>query len=343
MLMAKEKSKPTLEDIATHSGVSVATVSRVINASSPVSKDLEQRVKQAIEELGFEPKQPKERSKPYVLAFITPGLLNPTSAAIINGAQQEANRLGLCLLVINVTEFPGYQTQNLQLFKHLSFDGVIIDHPRIDPEEFIQAYHLRDIPITVISKQLNSPHFYCINADRESGMYQATKYLLSLNHKDIAYLGGSPEQYISQTRLDGITRALAEAGLSLKDEYYRVGSNTIDGGFEAATSIFSQMSEHPPTAFLAYNDLVAIGAMHAIRTFGLSVPDDVSVIGFNETYFSPHTNPPLTTVSQPKAREGQIAVQKIYNNLHGYDADKNGFTLLECPLVVRESTAPCKR
>ena len=341
--MAKERSKPTLEDIAAHSGVSVATVSRVINASSPVSKDLGQRVKQAIEELGFEPKQPRERTKPSILAFITPGVLDPTSAAIIHGAQEEANRLGLCLLVIDVTGYPGYQTQNLQLFKHISFDGVIIDHARIDPEEFIQDYNLNDIPIAVISKQLNSPHFYCINADRENGMYQATKYLLSLSHKDIAYLGGSPEQYISQTRLDGLTRGLAEAGLNLKDEYYRIGSATIDGGFEAATSILSQTAEHRPTAFLSYNDLVAIGAMHAVRTFGLSVPDDVSVIGFNETYFSPHTNPPLTTVSQPKAREGQMAVQKIYNNLHGYDTDKSGFTLLECPLVVRESTAPCKR
>jgi DNA-binding LacI/PurR family transcriptional regulator len=88
--------------------------------------------------------------------------------------------------------------------------------------------------------------------------------------------------------------------------------------------------------------MVAIGAMHAIRTFDLSVPDDISVVGFNEIYFTPHTNPPLTTVVQPKAREGQLAVQKIYDVLHGYDTKKSGFTLLECPLVVRESTAPCK-
>ncbi|MCP4405819.1 MAG: LacI family transcriptional regulator [bacterium] len=335
--------KATLEDIAALSGTSVASVSRVINASSPVSKDLEQRVKQAMKELGFEPKQPKERTKPYILAFIAPGVVDPTGASTIYGAQEEAKRLGLCLVVIDVTEKQGYPEQNLQLFTHLSFDGVIIDHARLNPEELFQAYKLGNIPIAVISKQVDSPHFYCINSDRESGMYQATKYLLSLNHRDIAYLGADPDLYISQNRLQGITRALAEADLSLKDGYYRLGNTTIDGGFESATRILSQADARRPSAFLCYNDLVAIGAMHAIRSFGLNVPDDISVVGFNENYFTPHTNPPLTTVSQPKTREGQMAVQKIYNILHGYDTNRSGFTLLECPLVVRDSTSPCKR
>ncbi len=340
--MPKERSKPTLEEIAGLSGTSVATVSRVVNASSPVSKDLEQRVKQAMQELGFEPKQPKERTKPYLLALISPGVVDPTGAAIINGAQEEANRLGLCLMVIDVTEKQGYPVQNLQLFNHLSFDGIILDHGRLDPEEFVQEYNLRDSPIVVISRQIDSPDLYCINSDRESGMFQATRYLLSLNHREIAYLGGDPALYISQTRLQGILRALDEAGLSLKDELYRTGANTIDGGFELAASVLNQTGEKRPSAFLCYNDLMAIGAMHAIRSFGLTVPEDISVVGFNETYFTPHTNPPLTTVSQHKTREGQLAVQKIHNVLHGYDANKSGFTLLECPLVVRESTAPCK-
>ncbi len=341
-MMPKERVKATLEDIAALSGTSVATVSRVVNASSPVSKDLEQRVKQAMDELGFEPKPPKERTKPYILAFITPGVVDPTGAAIIHGAQEEANRLGLCLVVIDVTEKQGYPVQNLQLFKHLSFDGVIIDHGRLDPEEFVRDYNLSHVPVIVISRHIDSPHFYCINSDRENGMYQATRYLLSLNHKEIAYLGADSTLYISQTRLQGIIRALAEADLPLKDEYYRIGTGTIDGGFEGATGLLNQADNRRPTALLCYNDLVAIGAMHAVRSFGLTVPVDISVIGFNETYFTPHTNPPLTTVSQPKIREGQLAVQKIYNNLHGYDTNKSGYMLLECPLVVRESTAPCQ-
>ncbi len=341
-MMSKEKSKPTLEDIANLSGVSVATVSRVMNASGSVSKDLELRVKQAMAELGVEPKQSRMRTKPYIIAFMTTGVVDPTAAAIISGSQEEANRLGVCCVVIDITENQSYPAQNLQLFKHLSFDGVIIDHSWIDPDQFIQEYHLEDIPVVVISQLLDSPRFHCINSDRDTGMYQAAKYLLSLNHRDIAYISGAAETYPSQARLQGIIRALEEAGLSLREEYYRIGTVTIDGGFQLTASILGQSDIPRPTAVIAFNDLMAIGAMHAIRTFGLSVPDDISVVGFNETYFTPHTNPPLTTVSQPKYREGQLAVQKIYNNLHGYDTDKGGFTLLECPLVVRESTAPCK-
>jgi len=340
--MAKEKSKATLEDIAALSGTSVATVSRVINASSPVSKDLEVRVKQAMDELGFEPKRTKTRTKPYIIAFITSDSGNPTAAAIIAGAQDEANKLDLCLTVINIAKDPSYRTQNLELLKHRSFDGLVIDHSHLDPEKIVSEYNLHHIPIAVITPFIDSPRFYCISCNRENGMYQATRYLLSLKHKEIAYLAEAPELENSQSRLRGITRALGEAGLQFSEECYRHGITGIDGGFEAAISMLSHSEEQQPTAIIAYNDLLAIGAMHAIRTCNLSVPDDISVVGFNEMYFTPHTNPPLTTVSQPAHREGQLAIQKIYNNLQGYDSNKGGYTLLECRLVVRESTGICK-
>ncbi len=339
--MPKEKTKVTLDDIALHSGVSAATVSRVINNSGTVSQELAARVRQAMEELGFEPGS-KPRTKPYIIALLTPGSGDPTAAAIISGAQDEINRLGLCLVVINITEDLGYQTQNLEVLKHFSFDGLVIDHSRLDPEQLVREYHLREMPIAVITPFIDSPRFYCISANRENGMYQATKYLLSLNHKEIAYISGSPELEISQSRLRGIHRALAEANLQLKEEYYRQGLSGIDAGFEAAMSILSYADQYRPTAMIAFNDLLAIGAMHAIRTFNLSVPEDISVIGFNEAYFTPHTNPPLTTVSQPAYREGQLAIQKIYNNLQGHDTNTGGYTLLECRLVVRESTGICK-
>lgn len=340
--MAKEKTKLTLDDVALRAGVSVATVSRVINNSSTVSKELAQRVRQAMKDLEFEPAS-KPRSKPYIIEFLTTEPGEPTASGIIAGAQDEANRLGVCLSVINVTEDPGYQTQNLELLKYLPFDALIIDHSRLDPEQIVSEYNLGHIPVAVITPFIDSPRFYCVSCDRENGMYQATKYLLSLNHKDIAYLSGSPELEISQSRLRGITRALSEAGLQLCKQYCWQGMAGIDAGFEAATSILSQCNERRPTAMIAYNDMIAVGAMHAIRTFNLAVPDDISVIGFNEVYFTPHTNPPLTTVSQPANREGQLAVQKLYNNLQGYDTHTGGYTLLECRLVVRESTGICRR
>ena len=119
--MEKEKVNPTLEEIASHSGVSIATVSRVINASGPVSKEVEERVKQVIEQLGFEPrrKRSRDRTKPAVIACIAPEFLNPANAQIITGVQEEAEKMGIQLLIVPVSEKPGSLHPNLQVLKHL--------------------------------------------------------------------------------------------------------------------------------------------------------------------------------------------------------------------------------
>ncbi len=338
--MSKKNIHLRLEDIAEHCGVSVATVSRVINASKPVSKDLERKVKQAIHELGFTPKRLQDQPKRPVIAFITMEVLNPANTAIITGAQEEADTSGLGLIILNISEKS--REENLKLLRHFNFDGIILMHAGIEPDDVFALFPQFSLPMVVIYRFFHSPKIHCINTDRETAMYQATKYLLSLNHRDIGYLSGPLEWELSKFRLQGIQRALADEGLKLHPGFYRWCFPTIENGFQIVSSILSHPGKRP-TAFLAFNDLVAIGAMHAARTFGLVVPNDLSVIGFDDNYLSSHTNPPLTTVSQPKYQIGQLAIQKIHSSLNGDEPDKGGFTLLECPLVVRESTAPCAK
>jgi DNA-binding LacI/PurR family transcriptional regulator len=335
--MAKKKIKPTLENIAARSGVSVATVSRVLNRSGVVSKDLEIRVKDAMQALG------KEKSRAYTLAFIIPEVLNPANTQIMVGVYEEAEKRGIGVVTLNVSENAGSQQGNLKLLKQFLVDGLIIFHEQVEPDKLIAEYNLdEDLPIVSVGRAIQSPRVYCINTNRENGMYQATKYLLSLNHKRIAFLSGPPEWELSQARLKGIQRALAEAGLHLQPQLYRWVIPSIESGFQVTGNVLQLPPEERPTAILAFNDLMAIGASHAVRSVGLAVPDDVSIIGFDNIFITPHTNPPLTTVSQPKLQIGQLAVQKIVNVLNGYDAEKGGVTMLECPLVVRESTALCK-
>ena len=335
--MAPKKRKPTLENIAAHSGVSVATVSRVLNRSGVVSKDLELRVKNAMQALG------KEESRTYSVAFITPEVLNPANTQIMAGVYEEAEKLGMCVVTLNVNENAGGQQCNLKMLKQFLVDGLIIFHEQVEPDALMKEYNLdQDLPVVLIGRADESPHAYCINTNRENGMYQATKYLLSLNHRRIAFLSGPPEWELSQARLKGIQRALAEADLSLRPPLHRWVIPSIETGFQATSNLLQLPPEERPTAILAFNDLMAIGASHAVRSVGLNVPDDVSIIGFDNIFITPHTNPPLTTVTQPKFQIGQLAVQKIFNVLNGYDAETGGVTLLECPLVVRESTAPCK-
>lgn len=335
--MTKKKRKPTLENIAAHSGVSVATVSRVLNRSGAVSKDLEIRVKEAMQALG------KEERRDYSLAFIIPEVLNPANTQIMAGVYEEAEKLGICVVTLNVSESSGGQPYNLKMLKQFLVDGLIIFHEQVAPESVIAEYNLDDdLPIVLVGRDIQSPRVYRINTDRESGIYQAAKYLLSLNHTKIAFLSGPPEWELSQVRLKGVRRALEEAGLSLHPRLHRWVIPSIENGFQVTGNLLQLPPEERPTAILAFNDLMAIGASHAVRSVGLAVPDDVSIIGFDNIFITPHTNPPLTTVSQPKYQIGQLAVQKISNILNGYDAETGGLTLLECPLVVRESTAPCK-
>lgn len=335
--MAKKKIKPTLENIAAHSGVSVATVSRVINRSGPVSKDLEVKVKEAMQALG------KEKTRPDFVAFIIPEVLNPANTQIIAGVYEEADKLGICVTTLNVSEMPGNQQNNLKMLRHFVFDGVILFHEQITPDLLRREYHLdKDVPIVVVGRESKFPDVFCINTDREAGMYQATKYLLSLNHKNIAYLSGPQEWELSQIRLQGMQRALTEAGLTLKPQLHRWVIPSIESGYQVTGNLLQLTPEERPTAIVAFNDLMAIGALHAVRSAGFQVPADISVVGFDNIYITPHTNPPLTTVSQPKHQMGQLAIEKIYNILNGYDTETGGITLLECPLVVRESTALCK-
>jgi DNA-binding LacI/PurR family transcriptional regulator len=339
MAKIKQTAKPTLEDIAARSGVSLATVSRVINQSRPVSDELEARVKQAMGDLGFEPKSPKTQT----IAIVVPQILNPFLTAVVTGAQQEAERLGLYSMILNITENPEAQRQHLQLLNHFSFDGIIVFHTNIDREIVLELTARTNIPIVVIGRTIDSSKLYCINANRENAMYQGAKYLISLNHKDIAYISGQPDLEVSISRLRGIERAFSEASLVLREHLYRWCEPTIEGGFQVASSLLNQPSEKQPTAIIGFNDLIAIGALHAIRSAGLNVPDDVSVVGFDDISLSLHTNPPLTTVAQPKYRMGQLAMQKISQLLEGDDTGTEMFTPLECPLIVRESTAPCKK
>ena len=335
--MAKTKSKPTLEDIANHAGVSITTVSRVINQSGPVKKELQIRVKQAMKELG------RVKTRPDVIACIVPGLLNPANTTIIAGAQEEAERKGVGLFLIYVSEDQGSQQYNLKLLKHFVFDAFMLLHPFLTAKQVFEHYGRSDLPFVWLNRSVETPHVHCINTNRENAMYQATKYLLSLEHRDIAFVSGRPESELVHVRLRGIRQALNEVDLSLNPQWHRWGDSTIDEGFRVTSSILQLPPEDRPTAILAYNDLMAIGALHAIRSASLKVPDDMSVVGFDDIHLALHTNPPLTTVAQPQYRIGQLAIQKLYDSLNGYEMNTEGVTLLECSLVVRESTGPCTR
>ncbi len=336
----ESKSKPTIDDVAKYCGVSVATVSRVINKSGQVSKDLNVKVRKAIKELGFVPRQSSGRTATETIAMVIPNLLNPFFAEIIQGAQEEADRLDLNLLVMNLTEHPKCQEKQLNLLRTAMFDGLIMMASRLQPEVLIELHEAYHIPIVGGIRLMETSRFPCVLVDYKTAAYQAAKYLFSLHHTRIAYISGPPEWVSSKSRMEGIEQAYSENDLSISPASYRWCDPSIQDGYQVVGNLLTLPPQKRPTGIVAFNDLIAIGALHAIRTSGLSVPDDISVIGFDDIAMAAHTNPPLTTISQPKYQIGQLSVKKLYDLMQGNPASNGDFLFLECPLIVRESTAP---
>jgi len=339
--MAEQKSKPTIEDVANHCGVSVATVSRVVNKSNPVSKELDAKVREAIKALGFTPRQWTARAKSDTIAMTIPDILNPFYSEILHGAQEEADRHDFNLVILNLRPGHKRRKQYLSMLTQAKFAGLIVVGSRIESEQLLELREQYNIPIVAAVRTVESPQFPCIMFDDESPMYQATKHLMSLKHTRIAFISGPLEWISAQARLNGIQKALSEAGLTLPSSLYTWGYPNTENGVQMTTNLLALPADERPTAIIAFNDQIAIGALHAIRLAGLQVPRDMSVVGFDDVKMAAYANPPLTTVSHPKYRMGQLAVQMLTNLINDVESITGGVTMLECPLVLRESTAPC--
>jgi DNA-binding LacI/PurR family transcriptional regulator len=176
--------------------------------------------------------------------------------------------------------------------------------------------------------------------DSQNATYRATRHLLDLHHTRIAFIAGPSTSEAALARRRGIEAALAEAGLALPGEWCVSSLPDVNGGFLATSALLALPSEHRPTAVIAYNDIMALGALHAARAHHLRVPDDLSVVGFDDIAMAAHANPPLTTISQPKYRLGRVAMRLVRHMMEGQRPPGEGYTLMESPLIVRESTGP---
>jgi len=338
--MEEHRTKPTIEDVAKLCGVSVSTVSRVINRSTPVSTELNLKVRKAIKELGFTPRQWKDRTASKTVVLVVPDILNLFYAEIINGAQEEADKQGISMVIMYIGEDPELQKEHFSLLSQWMFDGLIVTGTWL-PSKYLEKLHEEYKMPIVVSRSKETPRFPCVIPDIKSAVYQATKYLLSLNHKRIAYLSGPPEWHSSKTRLESIQQALSEAGLSLPSELQRPCLPTIEAGFQAMRSLLTVPENLRPTAVLAFNDLLAIGTLRAVHGAGLRVPHNISVIGTDDLAIAAYTIPSLTTIAQPTHRIGQLSMQKMADLLQENTTLAPEVTLLECPFILRESTALC--
>ncbi len=335
------KKRPTLADVARHAKVSTATASRVLRNTGPVSQDLRKRIETATATLGYTPRLTAKHPGECTLALLVGDLLNPYFPEIVHGVQEEADNYGLILTLYNTTDHPLRRSQLLRKLTKPPVEGVIVTGLSPFPELLEWQQHHK-IPLVLLNRRVSQPGVHCIMVDFENAMYRATQHLLSLNHTRIGHLASPSTGEIAQARQRGIEAALAEAGLILRPEWRPIvpPGTEVEGGFQAMRALLDLPAGECPTAIIAFNDIIALGALHAVCAHGLSVPQDISIVGVDDIAVAAHTYPPLTTIGQPKYRMGKLAVQTLRRMREGRLSSANNCTLLESPLIVRESTGP---
>jgi LacI family transcriptional regulator len=331
----------TIAEIAARAGVSVPTVSRVLNNRPDVAPGTRERVERIIQESGFvhhRVSNTLRRARSGMIDLVVPGLDTPYSVEIVRGVIEAVERSGLRLALS--TTHNAVQLEQVWLGKILegSTDGAILVLPR-DLPTHLDELRRRNIPFVVVDHRGElGTDIPSVSATNWSGGRAATEYLLSLGHRRIAVIGGGATLRCSIGRLAGYRSALEEAGVSIYPEYIRQGEFMQQTGYEQTCALL-ELPE-PPTAIFAGSDLQAMGAYSALRARGIAVPQEISVVGFDDIPLASLVSPALTTVRQPLVEMGRVATTMLLSLIAGEPLDSIRVELATT-LIVRESCAPC--
>jgi len=337
--MAKSApSKVTIVEVAKKAGVSLGTVSRVLNNDAHVSDETRQHVSTVIEELGYVANQ-QARSlkgrKTNVIGVLVPNLANSYIGEILHGIDTELALHKLEMMLFTTHRAAAKEASYVANIVRGMADGLLVILPRSfnDYTDTLTHFHF---PFVLIDYQGSGVSFPSVGATNWQGGYSATEYLIKLGHKRIGFITGSIDLGCSQDRLSGYRSALRTHHLKEEPELIYEGDFLQPDGYKGA-SVLLDLPE-PPTAIFASNDLMAMGAMDAIRSRGLRIPEDISVIGFDNIQQSAMVHPPLTTVQQPLDQMGRVAIQLLLGALKDPNKDA-GRIELPTELIVRSSTS----
>ncbi len=331
----------TIKDVALRAGVSVTTVSHVVNDTRHVSAKGRERVEEAIRELGYVPNAMARSLKSNTtstLGMLIPNSSNPYFAEIVRIVEDRCFGAGYTLVLCNTDDEPRRQSVYLQVLAERRIDGLIVVSTGAgDDDSLVTQLHGLRIPTVLVDREIADPACDLVETAHMQGGLLAVRHLLSLGHKRIACIGGPVGVMPSEQRIEGWRIALAEAGATPStDALLWRGGFTSQGGYEAMHAILR--TEQAPSAVFVCNDLMAIGALRAAHESGVHVPDDLSIVGFDDIELSAYTSPPLTTVAQPKERIGALAVDMLLERVGGKRRDARK-VVLQPELRVRASTA----
>ncbi|MBC3811588.1 MULTISPECIES: LacI family DNA-binding transcriptional regulator [Undibacterium] len=328
----------TMKQVAEKARVSTTTVSHVINNTRVVSDDARERVLSVIKELRYIPSavaRSLKNDRTHTLGMMIPNNSNPYFAEVIQGIEDASFKLGYNIILCNSDDDPKRQAAYIRVLMEKRIDGLILV-PSGSDEELTKLLADEGIPKVLVDREVAGVAADLIEADHVQGGYDATRYLIGLGHRRIACVAGPDTLLPSGGRVTGYLRALAEAKLEFRTEYLIHSDFTSQGGFNA----FKQLLALPerPTAIFVSNDLMAIGGICAANEAGVKIPQQLSVIGYDDIALASFSTPPLTTIAQPKHDIGQLTAQVLVARITNPTLPLRR-EMLRSQLIIRQSTA----
>ncbi|MBE3583516.1 MAG: LacI family DNA-binding transcriptional regulator [Limnochordaceae bacterium] len=336
----------TIKDVARELGVAHSTVSRAIHNDPRISAETRSRVLAMAEKMGYRPNAAARGlvcRRMQAIGLVIPAVADSFFGQITDGVDRVTYDAGFSLSLY-VTH--GELRRELDVLSRLSerrVDGLILMVRRL-PRKLLLSLAEQPIPIVFVEPQVVGLGFDCVRVDNRDGERQAVRHLLELGHRRIAFISGPKDSRESRERLAGYREALLTAGVTPDPQLVLPGEYTEAAGAAAAQRVLEMPAEQRPTALVAFNDRIAIGAMSALQQAGLEIPRDMSLVGYDDILPATYVRPQLTTVHQPIEEMGAAAARLLIDRLsrrRGPRANRNGQeVLLRAALVQRQSTAP---
>ncbi len=328
----------TIREVAREAGVSVGTVSNVLNDPTIVSPETCERVLQVMRQLNYRPSaiaRSLATGRTRSFGLVVSNIFNPFTAGIVQGAGEIAREAGCSLLIACAEDDCQDVPQQVQVLQQHWVDGIFLATQPL-PESVWRELRFGRTPVVIMDRDQPpvEEHASIIGFDWFMAGLQAAGHLISLGHRRIGFVGGIPGRSSSVQRERGFRKALAGAGIHLDEHLQRDGDYSTDSGRRCAEGLLDQPRDRRPTALVMGNDMMALGAYEAADLLGLSVPRDLSITGIDDNYFVTHMAPPLTTVHVPTRELGREGMRMLVSGAAGAQR-----VSLPTRLVTRQSTA----
>lgn len=335
------KANATIFDVAARAGVSASTVSRHLRGESVRAAD---EIDRAIGDLAFRPSplaQSLKSGRTASIALVVPDVSNPFFAAVARGAEGACAREGFTVILSNTDESAEREARVLEGLVG-RVDGVIMA-PASEDDENPRLLAAAGVPLVFLDREVRSDAgpgpgaFDTVLVDNRGGARSAVRHLVALGHTEIAIISGPETSTPGRERLEGFREAIDHAGLELRPEHVESGAFRTREGYQAMLRLMG--CPRPPTAVFVANNLMTLGALQALRDLSVSVPEEISIVGFDDHVFADLLAAPLTVVQRPMEEQGALATRLLLSRIQGRAGDTARRIVLDTSLVVRASSA----